>query len=220
MRYPQSPWTHRISTIEQDFPVPTLVNAGFEDDTVAEHPEIGPVSGWSIDPPGSAGLTGRDVNAVPDNGRIPDGTRALIVSLGGEHSATVQLTQKITGLARGRMYQLVFYENANAASGGDAAGPFLEILWDGRTLIPKHLVKPVEAAGRMTRPFRRIESEPFPAQAETADLLIHLTTEETNRRTIFLDGFAITDSGVEAAIADITDLPPLPDDWSNTQQKE
>lgn len=148
-------------------PATALRNGGFEANRFSTPPGAVPdnhaIQAWRIT--GRVGLNpvwpmigGKPTPRRPvlDNGRIPEGKQAVFMR------PESTLRQTVTGLKPGTTWVLTYHENAAVGTGKNLR-PRLVVLLNNRVLVPEHAVRPVDARGTFSTPFRRITSPPFPS---------------------------------------------------------
>jgi len=118
-----------------------------------------------------------------DNGRIPDGGQVAFIQSTGE------LRQRISGFRKGRRYRVVYYENGRVTR-AISKDPVLEVLIGDRIIVSPHPVPAVEAKGRHTTPYFRVESAEFPAPPSgEADLVFR--TLQPGGTSVLIDAIQI-----------------------------
>jgi hypothetical protein len=182
-------------------PANHVYNGDFE---ISPQNGYGPIAGWTQAPnpsgvPGFAYLSGSQdgfgaTNGVGawDNGYVPGtdlstNTVAFIETF--TPAATLSLTQTVTGLTPGQMYELSYYENGRANP--NVSITTAETFMGGVSLVAAHTVPPVDAMGVATDPFY-YKTAQFTATAESMVLEFRATQLNGNDSFLVLDNVSIS----------------------------
>ncbi|MGI8543892.1 MAG: hypothetical protein ACR2MD_10505, partial [Aridibacter sp.] len=176
----------------------TVINPGFETDSVPPFPGYGAITGWT----GGSGINAGG-GPFTDNGVIPEGQKAAFLAGAGG-----AMRQTVAGFTVGASYRLRYYENARNCCGARIAN--LQVTAGGVTVVAAHEVVAVGASN----PYVLKVSEPFTATAEALE--IAFITSGTGDYTVLLDRIEIgrnlivtntNDSGAGSLRQTIIDAP-------------
>ena len=182
-------------------PVNHVYNGDFQ---IFSQNGYGPIPGWTQapNPSGVAGfayLSGSQdgfgaTNGVGawDNGYVPGtdlstNTVAFIETY--SPAETLSLTQTVTGLTPGQMYELSYYENGRANP--NVSITTAETFMGGVSLVAAHTVPPVDAMGVTTDPFY-YKTAQFTATAESMVLEFRARQLNGNDSFLVIDNVSIS----------------------------
>ncbi|WP_254506951.1 GEVED domain-containing protein [Anatilimnocola floriformis] len=159
-----------------------------EDRSDNPYPGYGPITGWNSSNLARTGITpSNDNNGVFLNGKTPlDGTAtALLQNFTG--TASVNISQNVSGFAVGQTYVLDYYE-AERGSGAVIARPYARV--GGQIVVAEHDLRSTP------QQFIRVVSKPFVATSAT--MLLELGNNDplqagdsTGDNTVLLDRIVI-----------------------------
>ncbi|MBA2271208.1 MAG: right-handed parallel beta-helix repeat-containing protein, partial [Chthoniobacterales bacterium] len=187
-----------LTTFNQTAQGQTVINPGFETDSVPPFPGNGAITGWT----GGSGINAGG-GPFTDNGTIPEGQKAAFLAGAGG-----AMRQTVAGFTVGASYRLRYYENARNCCGARSAN--LQVTAGGVTVVAAHEVVAVGASN----PYVLKVSEPFTATAEALE--IAFITSGTGDYTVLLDRIEIgrnlivtntNDSGAGSLRQTIADAP-------------
>ena len=187
--YPGHPLAARGAAIPADYPWPDLDDGDFESG----------LSRWSGVVPGRISVVAPDADGAADNGAVGEGGHVLAVRVSDGLDRPTVLSRRVNGFIPGQQYVVVFGENTRAATGGGAAaGPLLTVEIDGRPVVKTHVLRPVQGAGRFTRPYREVAGAPFVATAGVHEVrLLVAGGSAAEPRTALIDNLQVYDWNTE-----------------------
>lgn len=181
-------------------PVNHVYNGDFQ---IASQNRYGPIPGWTQVPnpsgvPGFAFLSGSEGFAAADgvgawdNGYVPGtdlSTNRVAFIETFTPAETLSLTQTVTGLTPGQMYELSYYENGRANP--NVRITTAETFMGGVSLVAAHTVPPVDAMGVTTDPFY-YKTAQFTATAESMVLEFRARQLNGNDSFLVIDNVSIS----------------------------
>ena len=189
---------------------PVILNPSFEVDAFynannygyngQSNPEA--VTGWLGGRGVASALTAfSPASPFADNGKIPDGNKAVFI----QHPGT--LSQTIGGFKTNNQYRVVFYENARRYDTSTGDKSYLQVLvQDQQTqqtqiIVSNHQVIAVQSAGSYTTPYTLVSSGIFTATSEIMTLIF----QKTGNGTALIDNVQIqTVTGSDVTNAPVT----------------
>jgi hypothetical protein len=181
-------------------PVNHVYNGDFQ---ISPQNGYGPIAGWTQVPnpsgvPGFAYVSGGQIGVGDvgvgawDNGYVPGtdlSTNAVAFIETFTPAETLSLTQTVTGLTPGQMYELSYYENGRADTRVNTTTA--ETFVGGVSLVAAHTVPPVNAKGVTTNPFY-YKTAQFTATAESMVLEFRATQLNGNDSFLVIDNVSIS----------------------------
>jgi hypothetical protein len=149
------------------------------------------VSGFPYLSGGQIGSGGDVGVGAWDNGYVPGtslSTNAVAFIETFNPQATLSLTQTVTGLTPGQMYELSYYENGRADSRVNPTTA--ETFVGGVSLVAAHLVQPVDTIGVYSNAFVQRTAQ-FTATAESMVLEFRATQLNGNDSFLVIDNVSI-----------------------------